>query len=253
VVPALDGADAGRLGVRVGGLQDLPANGARGRTHGECALGAQPHLRPGIAPRPLAPGTRPQRRKMRIQRPMARTGQTPIRTPYGSQRDHHITTTPLRQKRNRRMPLTQPHLDAITERDTLRPTTRAIHADRADRLLGGNPASLIQRRQIRRRHRRPVWQPTTATGVTTSHAFIPNTKRHPQAPPTGASLASRTSAPAPTQIRRPGPRPPARYTRRNGRAARRATDHRVRGGRARYRLPRAREPAPPAFATAAGR
>ena len=48
-------AAAGRLGVGVARFQDVRANGADRRAAGERALRTQPHLRPRVAARPIAP------------------------------------------------------------------------------------------------------------------------------------------------------------------------------------------------------
>ena len=165
----------------------MRANGGYGRSApGEGTLGTQPHLRPRIAPRPVTPRACPQRGQMRIHRPTPSNRQTPTRPPHPGEGQHQVTTTALCQKRDGGMALTQPHLNAIAEGDTLRLPAGAVNADHTDRLLGGNLTSLVQRRQIRRRHRQPVCQPNSALRVTRSHTSIPNTKRHSPTPPTGA-------------------------------------------------------------------
>jgi hypothetical protein len=187
VVPALDGAGAGRLGVGIRRFQDVGANRAYGCAAGERALRAQPHLRPGIATRPRASRPRPQRCQVRAHRALPSSGQTPIRPPHRRQRHHHVTTTPLRQKRDRRMPLTQPHLNAIPKPDAPRPATRTINTDRTNRLLGRHLTSLIQRRKVGRRHRQRVCQPKRPIGVSKRNTTVPNTKRHSPPPPTGTT------------------------------------------------------------------
>src|SRR6185312_2160286 len=88
------------------------------------------------------------------------------------------------------------------EGDTLRLPAGAVNADHTDRLLGGNLTSLVQRRQIRRRHRQPVCQPNSALRVTRSHTSIPNTKRHSPTPPTGTPPL-RSSSKRPTEPPKP--------------------------------------------------
>ena len=134
----------------VGRGQDWWATGRGlhpGRTSAPPATAARPGIRAG--PGPLRP--RPNDARC-AHCPVASNRQTPIRPPHLGSVDHHVTPAALRQKIDRRMPLTQ-----LTERHTrtptLGPSPRSVKADRTDRLLVGT-FEPYKSRQIGRRHRR---------------------------------------------------------------------------------------------------
>jgi hypothetical protein len=118
--------------------------GAPRRTRAPRAAASPARHRSPAQDEPAAPSTS----KMRVHRAMPSSGQTPIRPPHRHQRQHHLTTTPLRQKRDQRMPLTQPHLNAIPKTDPPRPATPTINTDRTDRLPSRHLTSLVQRRKV---------------------------------------------------------------------------------------------------------
>jgi hypothetical protein len=161
---------------------------------------------------------------MRIHRALPGSGQTPIRPPHSGQRHHHVSTTALRQEPDRGVSRTQPHLNAVPKPDALRPATRAINTNRADRLLGRYLASLVQRREVGRGHTASLTAGVCGEGLDTQRdcpkgqTSLPHTANwhtHPNAHATSNdthpqrqlahSLASGSKRPGPTECIAPPP------------------------------------------------
>src|SRR5436190_3022309 len=77
VVPAVDGAGAGRVGVVEAGGADAAGDVRACDARGEQALGLEAQGRPGIAARAVACAPRAERAQVRVKRLMPGRGETP--------------------------------------------------------------------------------------------------------------------------------------------------------------------------------
>lgn len=86
---------------------------------------------------------------MGIERTRARTRETPMRPPCPHQRDNEVTPRIGPHELDGMMPLAEPDLDAVGELPLKRLPASPVQANRTDRTLHRNTASLVERREAR--------------------------------------------------------------------------------------------------------
>lgn len=113
-------------------------------------LATQP--RPGVGAGSRAgarASSRADRNQVRIERAASGARQASIGAPDASERHDELTPGAAAHEFNRVMPLAEPDPHTVSELPLERLAPRAIEADRADRALHRNPASFVERRQVR--------------------------------------------------------------------------------------------------------
>jgi hypothetical protein len=146
--PAAHRADARRPG-RAGGMAaaKVADHRVRRRPRREALLGLRAKGWPAVAAGPGAGGGTGAGGEVGAEGLVPGGRQAAMRPPEPLERQHQVSPAPLGLERSRGVALAEPHGDPVPEPELRRAAPRPLDADRADHLLGGHAARLVQRRE----------------------------------------------------------------------------------------------------------